>query len=203
MKNHSAQENYWISLSDMMTGLMVIFMFIAISYIVQIKNKQQERDQILEDFKNNKFPILVSTSVIEVGVDIPAATVMIIESAERFGLSQLHQFRGRIGRNDLDSFCLLFTTEASHMTKERLKALTTTTDGFKLAELDLKLRGSGEVFGTRQTGLEKLKIATLTDSQLIKKAQKWAQQVVNKEKYLSNKQLQKLLSELKTEMHLE
>jgi ATP-dependent DNA helicase RecG len=167
------------------------------------KLKTDEKKKLMEDFKNNKFPILVSTSVIEVGVDIPAATVMIIESAERFGLSQLHQFRGRIGRNDLDSFCLLFTTEASHMTKERLKALTTTTDGFKLAELDLKLRGSGEVFGTRQTGLEKLKIATLTDSQLIKKAQKWAQQVVNKEKYLSNKQLQKLLSELKTEMHLE
>ncbi|MBT4349451.1 DNA helicase RecG, partial [bacterium] len=112
-------------------------------------------------------------------------------------------FRGRIGRNDLESFCLLFTTEDLQLNKERLQALAKTDDGFKLAELDLELRGSGEIFGTRQTGLTKLKIAKLTDTKLIKKAQNWAKKVVNTQKYLSNKQLQKLLAELQTEMHLE
>ena len=167
------------------------------------KLKSEEKKRLISDFKDNKFPILVATSVIEVGVDIPAATIMIIESAERFGLSQLHQFRGRIGRNDLESFCLLFTTDDSQLTKQRLQALANTSDGFKLAELDLKLRGSGEIFGTKQTGLIKLKIAKLTDVQLIKKAQTWAKKIVNDDKYLSQQQLKKLLSELKTEMHLE
>ncbi|MBT4349669.1 ATP-dependent DNA helicase RecG [bacterium] len=167
------------------------------------KLKTDEKKKLMNDFKKNKFPILVATSVIEVGVDIPAATIMIIESAERFGLSQLHQFRGRIGRNDLESFCLLFTTEDLQLNKERLQALAKTDDGFKLAELDLQLRGSGEIFGTKQTGLIKLKIAKLTDVALIKKAQDWAKKIVNKQKYLSDKQLQKLLSELQTEMHLE
>jgi ATP-dependent DNA helicase RecG len=167
------------------------------------KIKAEAKKELMNDFKNNQFPILVATSVIEVGVDIPAATIMIIESAERFGLSQLHQFRGRIGRNDLDSFCLLFTTDDSQLTKQRLQALAKISDGFKLAELDLELRGSGEVFGTKQTGLVKLKIAKLTDVELIKKAQNWAKKIVNDDKYLSQHQLKKLLSELKTEMHLE
>ncbi|MBT6819467.1 MAG: ATP-dependent DNA helicase RecG [Candidatus Magasanikbacteria bacterium] len=167
------------------------------------KLKTDEKEQIMNDFKSNKFPILVSTSVIEVGVDIPQATIMLIESAERFGLSQLHQFRGRIGRNDLESFCLLFTTDDSQLTKERLQALTKSSDGFELAELDLKLRGSGEIFGTKQTGLMKLKIAQLSDVTLIKKAQKWAKKILGSKKYLSQKQLQELLAELKTEMHLE
>ena len=157
----------------------------------------------MEDFKNNNFPMLISTSVIEVGVDIPNATTMIIESSERFGLSQLHQFRGRIGRNELDSFCLLFTTDKSKFNTQRLKALTKTNDGFKLAELDLELRGSGEIFGTQQTGLMKLNIAKLSDTEIIKKAQKWAQEIINNTKYLSQKQLQDTLKKLKTEMHLE
>ncbi|RJQ34770.1 hypothetical protein C4566_01825 [Candidatus Parcubacteria bacterium] len=128
---------------------------------------------------------------------------MFIEGAERFGLSQLHQFRGRIGRNELESFCLLFTTDDSQLSKERLRALTKTNDGFKLAELDLELRGSGEIFGNRQTGLMKLKIAKLSDTALIKKAQKWAKEVINNKKYLSQKELQSTLASLKTEMHLE
>lgn len=159
------------------------------------KLKSEEKEKIMADFKANKFPILVATSVIEVGVDIPNATVMFIESAERFGLSQLHQFRGRIGRNNLESFCLLFTTDSSQQNTERLKALTKTSDGFELAELDLKLRGAGEVFGTRQTGLMRLKIARLTDTDLIKKAQKWAKEMILDKKFT--------LPDLETKMHLE
>ncbi|PLX25099.1 DNA helicase RecG, partial [Candidatus Parcubacteria bacterium] len=167
------------------------------------KLKAEEKEKIMADFKANKFPVLVATSVIEVGVDIPNATVMFIEGSERFGLSQLHQFRGRIGRNDMESFCLLFTSDKSQLDKERLQAMTKTSDGFELAELDLELRGSGEIFGTKQTGLMKLKIAKLSDTSLIKKAQKWAKEVTENKKYLSQKQLQSVLSDLKTEMHLE
>lgn len=167
------------------------------------KLKTDEKKKIMDDFQASKFPILVATSVIEVGVDIPNATVMWIESAERFGLSQLHQFRGRIGRNKLESFCLLFTTDKTKLNTKRLKALTESTDGFKLSELDLELRGAGEIFGTQQTGLMKLKIAKLSDTNLIKKAQKWAKEVITNKKYLSQQQLQKLLKNLKTEMHLE
>ncbi len=167
------------------------------------KLKSEEKQKLMADFKANKFPILVATSVIEVGVDIPQATVMIIESAERFGLSQLHQFRGRIGRNSLSSFCLLFTSHSSHLEKARLKALTQTNNGFELAELDLNLRGSGEIFGTKQSGLMQLKIATLKDTEEIKKAQVWAKKIMQEEKYQANQPLQKLLKNLKTEMHLE
>ncbi len=167
------------------------------------KLKSEEKEKIMADFKENKFPILVATSVIEVGVDIPNATIMLIEGAERFGLSQLHQFRGRIGRNDLESFCLLFTSDESQLNKQRLQAMTKSSDGFELAELDLELRGSGEIFGTKQTGLMKLKIAKLSDTKLIKKAQDWAKEVTENKKYLSQKQLQVVLMELKTEMHLE
>jgi len=167
------------------------------------KLKSEEKIRIMDDFKNNKFPILVATSVIEVGVDIPKATMMIIESAERFGLSQLHQFRGRIGRNDLESFCLLFTSDSSQMNTTRLQALSKTNDGFKLADLDLELRGSGEIFGNKQTGLIKLKIAKLSDTKLIKQAQQWAQQILSDKKYLARQDLQTVITTLKTETHLE
>ena len=165
--------------------------------------KSREKKELMEDFQNNKFPLLISTSVIEVGVDIPQATIMLIESAERFGLSQLHQFRGRIGRNDLESFCLLFTTTNSQLNTKRLQALVNTNDGFQLAELDLELRGSGEIFGTQQTGLMKLKIAKLSDTELIKRTQEWALQVLANKKYLRDQNFKNLLSSLKTEIHLE
>lgn len=165
--------------------------------------KSEEKNKIMADFKNKKYAILVATSVIEVGVDIPDATLMIIESAERFGLSQLHQFRGRVGRNSLESFCLLFTSEPSQQNTKRLKIFSQENDGFKLAELDLELRGAGEIFGTKQTGLMPLKIAKLSDTELIKKAQHWAQIIISDKKYHSQKQVSKLLENLKTEMHLE
>lgn len=167
------------------------------------KLKTETKEKIMSDFKNNKFPILVATSVIEVGVDIPQATIMVIEGAERFGLSQLHQFRGRIGRNNLESFCLLFTSDPSHLNKKRLEALSVTTDGFKLADLDLELRGGGEIFGHKQSGLIKLKIAKLSETSLIKKAQKWAQDILTDKKYLERHDLQKIIAKLKNETHLE
>jgi ATP-dependent DNA helicase RecG len=167
------------------------------------KLKSKTKEKIMEDFKNNKFPILVSTSVIEVGVDIPRATIMLIESAERFGLSQLHQFRGRIGRNDMESFCMLFTSDDSKMNTSRLQALSKTDNGFELADLDLELRGSGDIFGNNQTGLIKLKIAKLSEVNLIKKAQKWAKEILTDKKYLNRKDLQKIIDSLKTEAHLE
>jgi len=129
--------------------------------------KSKEKEQAINDFKNKKTDILVSTSVVEVGVDVPNATIMVIEGAERFGLAQLHQLRGRIGRGTKESFCLLYTSNDNPREKNRLKNLETTFDGLKLAELDLKIRGSGEIFGTKQSGRFDLKIADLTDLELI------------------------------------
>ena len=122
------------------------------------KMKQSEKDEIMNDFKNNKFQILVSTTVIEVGIDNPNATVMLIFNAERFGLSQLHQLRGRVGRGQLESYCFLVTNNSD---VERLKIIENTKDGFKLAECDLKLRGPGDFFGERQSGLPSFKYGNL------------------------------------------
>lgn len=125
------------------------------------KLKNDEKEQVMADFKEKKYDILVSTTVVEVGVDVPNATVMLIENAERFGLSQLHQLRGRVGRNDLQSYCILHTSTKSHETKERLNIMTQTNDGFVIAEKDLQLRGPGEFLGTRQSGLPDLIISDI------------------------------------------
>ena len=129
--------------------------------------KPKEKTAILDDFRNKKIDILVSTPVVEVGIDIPNATIMVIEAADRFGLSQLHQLRGRVGRSDLDSYCLLFTESAQELTLKRLKAMETIHNGPELAELDLTLRGPGEIYGTAQHGIPNLKVAHITDSTLI------------------------------------
>lgn len=120
------------------------------------KLKNAEKEQVMEDFKNKKYDILVSTTVVEVGVDVPNSTVMVIENAERFGLSQLHQLRGRVGRNSLQSYCILVSSSRSQETRERLEIMTQTNDGFVIAEKDLQLRGPGEFLGTRQSGLPDL-----------------------------------------------
>lgn len=125
------------------------------------KLKNDEKEEVMKDFKDGEYDILVSTTVVEVGVDVPNATVMVIENAERFGLSQLHQLRGRVGRSSLQSYCVLITSSRSQETRERLGIMTETNDGFVIAEKDLQLRGPGEFLGTRQSGLPDLIISDI------------------------------------------
>lgn len=135
------------------------------------KLKNDEKEQVMKDFKDKKYDILVSTTVVEVGVDVPNATVMLIENAERFGLSQLHQLRGRVGRNNLQSYCILHTSTKSQETRERLNIMTQTNDGFVIAEKDLQLRGPGEFLGTRQSGLPDLIISDIVrDAKILEMA---------------------------------
>ncbi len=142
--------------------------------------KSVEKENVLEDFKSGKINILVATSVVEVGMDIPNATVMVIEGAERFGLAQLHQLRGRIGRGSKQSFCLLYTSiGSSPEERSRLKYLEVTFDGLKLAELDLKIRGSGAIFGTAQHGRFEFKIASFSDLELVEKTRNAAGKILN------------------------
>lgn len=152
--------------------------------------KSDLREKIMKDFRNKKFDILVCTTVIEVGLDVPNATVMIIEHAERFGLSQLHQLRGRIGRGASQSYCFLKAEPPlSDDAKKRLEALCRSNDGFKIAEWDLKLRGPGEFFGTRQHGLPELRIADITtDLQSLYQAREWAFRIIEDDPHLSKKE---------------
>ncbi len=140
--------------------------------------KPEEKDRVMSDFRDKKYDILVSTTVIEVGVDVPNATVMLIEGAERFGLAQLHQLRGRVGRGGGESFCLLIPNSEDKVENARLQAMAETNDGFVLADLDLKQRGPGEFLGTRQAGFAStLRMASLTDVALIEKARRFAQSI--------------------------
>lgn len=160
-----------------------IFPDLRIGYL-HGKIKGEEKDVAMEKFKNKEIDVLVSTSVVEVGVDIPNATVMMIENAERFGLAQLHQFRGRVGRSEHQSYCFLFTQNSGQKVSERLKYFEKENNGFKLAEKDLEIRGPGDVYGTQQSGEENLRLAKLTDQVLIKKAREAAKEIaVDFEKY--------------------
>ncbi|KKO20974.1 MAG: ATP-dependent DNA helicase RecG [Candidatus Brocadia sp.] len=148
--------------------------------------KSSDKDKVMADFKEKKYDILVSTVIIEVGIDIPNATVMVIVHAERFGLSQLHQLRGRIGRGSEQSYCLLFGNPTSSVSNERLKIMAMTSDGFKIAEMDFRLRGPGEFFGTRQHGLPELRISDLIkDFPILKKARSDAFELVSKDPQLT------------------
>lgn len=148
------------------------------------KMKPKEKDEIMKNFKKKKFDILVSTSVIEVGIDIPNATVILIEGADRFGLAQLHQFRGRVGRSDKQSYCFLATDSNSKKTIQRLKAMESYSSGFKLSEIDLKLRGPGDFFGVKQWGFSDYVMEALKDIDVIEKAGKAAKKILPKiEKY--------------------
>ena len=130
-------------------------------------------------FSGGELDVLVSTTVIEVGVDVPNASLMIVENAERFGLSQLHQLRGRVGRGKHQSYCVLITASKTDTARERLKALASTNDGFKIAEEDLRLRGPGDFFGKRQHGLPQLKVADFAaDVALLKEAKEAAEALV-------------------------
>ena len=144
-----------------------------------------DRRAVMEKFKRGELNVLVATTVIEVGVDIPNATIMIVQEADRFGLAQLHQLRGRVGRGAEQSYCLLVSRPKEELTEEaqrRLEALVETSDGFRLAEVDLELRGEGQLLGTRQSGLPDLKFASLTrDRKLVEKARRWAEELATDE----------------------
>jgi ATP-dependent DNA helicase RecG len=141
------------------------------------KMKSKEKEEVLGKFRDGKIDILVATPVVEVGIDIPNATIIVIEASERFGLAQLHQLRGRVGRGDKQSYCLLFTDSKSPQTIERLKAMEKHNIGAELAELDLRLRGPGEIYGTQQHGRKMLKIASFSDFDLIQKVRKEAEEI--------------------------
>ena len=147
-------------------------------------------------FHSGELDILVATPVVEVGIDVPNATVMLVESADRFGLSQLHQFRGRVGRGAEQSYCMLLAENPSEVARARLDIIETTQDGFKLAEEDLKLRGPGEFFGTRQSGLPDLKMAKLSDVHILELARAEAIRLFEKDKRLKNPEHKLLVKEL-------
>ncbi len=149
--------------------------------LVHGRMRPSEKDQVMLAFREKEFDILVSTSVVEVGVDIPNATVMVIEGANHFGLSQLHQFRGRVGRGDAQSYCFLIPDSDDTVENVRLQVMTETNDGFKLAEVDLEQRGPGDFLGTRQAGAIDLKMASLADLPLIKEARDIAERILEED----------------------
>jgi ATP-dependent DNA helicase RecG len=145
----------------------------------------KDKDQVMRQFRDGDLDILVSTAVVEVGIDVANATVMLIEGADRFGLSQLHQFRGRVGRGEYQSYCILLSDAPSEVARERLSALERIHDGFQLAEVDLELRGPGDFFGTRQSGLPDLRMAQLSDRELLAMARKEATQLMKQDPELA------------------
>ena len=164
----------------------------------------EEKKSVMQGFKDKNLQILVSTTVIEVGVDVPNATIMIIENAERFGLAQLHQLRGRVGRSDIQSYCLLFAEYGTATTRERLAAVVKSTNGFELAERDLEQRGPGELMGTEQSGYIPFKIAKLSDRALISLAKTEAEKLLETEPKLASYPLLKdKISALAKDAHLE
>jgi ATP-dependent DNA helicase RecG len=140
----------------------------------------------MKRFKDGKTNIMVSTTVIEVGVNIPNASVMVIESSEKFGLSQLHQLRGRVGRGSENSYCILMTSnKLSSDARKRIKTMTSTNDGFKVAEVDMEIRGPGNLLGTQQSGLLNLKIANIiTDKEILESARHDAEKIISNDQKL-------------------
>ncbi len=163
------------------------------------KMKNKEKDEIMSNFKENKINILVSTTVIEVGISVSNATIMIIENADRFGLAALHQLRGRVGRGSFESFCILKSNNKSDKSRQRLKIMEKSNNGFEIAEKDLELRGPGDFFGIRQSGLPEFKLANLLkDVKILKDTQQAAKNVIENDRYLQkseNNELRKVLIE--------
>jgi len=156
------------------------------------KMKNEEKEKIMDDFYNGRIHIIVSTTVIEVGINVPNATIMIIENAERFGLAQLHQLRGRVGRGNYQSYCILISDSDSKSVKDRLKFMTKTNDGFLIAKKDLELRGSGEILGTKQHGMPEFKLIDLSKDHDIIKASKEAVDLLFKKKKIKELQYHKM-----------
>lgn len=168
------------------------------------KMKSNEKERVMQDFKDKKYDILVATSVVEVGIDIPNASVIIIEDADRFGLSQLHQFRGRVGRGEHQSYCCLFTSSNTSKAKERLRAMVKFSSGFDIAEEDFKLRGPGEFFGTRQSGIPDEAMKHITNVKLIEIANDYARETLLESPDLKKYPLlQNQLSKFQKSVHLE
>ena len=166
--------------------------------ILHGKMTSKEKDEVMEKYKNNEISILISTTVIEVGVDVGNATVMVIFDSFRFGLSQLHQLRGRVGRNELQSYCVLISDKEA----ERLNVLTNTTDGFKVSEEDFKLRGSGDLFGTRQSGDMNFKLADIKqDFSILLRAKEDSQEVLSSKEYVNDKKYFALREALENSMN--
>jgi ATP-dependent DNA helicase RecG len=166
--------------------------------------KPAEKDAVMAGFVEGEVDLLVSTSVVEVGVDVPNATMMVIEGAERFGLAQLHQFRGRVGRGEQQSYCFLFTEFRTDVSTKRLRALASTNDGFKLAQVDLEIRGPGEFYGTLQHGIPDFKMASLLDAKLIKRTREEAERLIAADSELEDFALLRLkLQELNGGHHAE
>jgi ATP-dependent DNA helicase RecG len=168
------------------------------------KMKPAEKERIMQDFKKGEIDILLSTSVVEVGVDVPRATIMMIEGAERFGLAQLHQFRGRVGRSDMQSYCFLFTTDPSQLNRKRLKALVESNNGFELAQKDLEIRGPGSLYGTQQWGLPDMAMQGLSNIFLVEKTRQAAKEILEKDPELKNYlQLKERLKAFQSRIHFE
>jgi ATP-dependent DNA helicase RecG len=162
------------------------------------KMKNQEKDEIMQEFKDNRLQLLVSTTVIEVGVNVPNATVMLIMDADRFGLAQLHQLRGRVGRGSEASYCILVANPKNEMGVERMKIMTETNNGFVLSEKDLELRGPGEVFGARQSGIPQFAVGDIvTDFNILEVARQEANAVWKKEQWWVLPQYQGLADKIK------
>lgn len=158
--------------------------------------RTEEKERVMTAFRDKELHILVSTSVVEVGIDVPNATVMLVEGANRFGLSQLHQFRGRVGRGEHQSYCLLLADNLSVEAEQRLQAIERVSNGLELAELDLQMRGPGEFFGTRQSGLPDLKLVKLSDTKLLELARQEAQLIFEKDPALEQPQHRLLVRQL-------
>ncbi|PIS39143.1 MAG: DNA helicase RecG [Candidatus Nealsonbacteria bacterium CG08_land_8_20_14_0_20_38_20] len=168
------------------------------------KMKSQEKEDIMKNFKAGKIDILVSTSVVEVGVDVPNASVMLIEGSEKFGLAQLHQFRGRVGRSDFQSYCFLFTDTPGIVYNRRLRALITCENGFELAEKDLAIRGPGNLIGQRQWGIPDLAMSSLADAILVSNARNEAKKILGEDPGFKNYPLlKKRLEAFREKIHLE